>query len=58
MAQVYLVDLAFAVIRHEVSAAEWEEHTDDTDAQLSHVMNSLQAAQKAAEVLVEDKVAV
>ena len=52
------MDLAFAVIRHEVSAAEWEEHTDDTDAQLSHVMNSLQAAQKAAEVLVEDKVAV
>ena len=52
------MDLAFAVIRHEVSAAEWEEHTDDTDAQLSHVMSSLQATQKAEEILVEDKVTV
>ena len=52
------MDLAFAVIRHEVSAAEWAEHTGDTDAQLSHVMNSLQVARKAAEVPVEDKVTV
>lgn len=44
--QVYLVDLAFVVIRHEVNAAVWELTTRDTDEQLSHVLNSLQTTEQ------------